>query len=196
MDFRNMRTLSKDELRSFVSEWTLILKAEGVPPEKVLVTVKTLVRVAIAPRVASYDGVMVAKGHTALMTDASQCCIDVYFNEEAARLARARSLASGTAIARKSLSRRVLLKLLVMQPELVGVTIASRLSLNVHQLATFASGTELMPLEVQEHLAEFVLKHEPRLGQLARRLNLQIQASRRYHAGDVVRHLTSRPNMS
>ncbi len=50
-----------------------------------------------------------------------------------------------------------------------------------------------MPLDVQERLASFVLAHEPALGRLAHQLRLQVQASRQYEAGDVVRHLTSPP---
>ncbi len=60
-------------------------------------------------------------------------------------------------------------------------------------LGDYEAGRTLMPLDVQERLASFVLAHEPALGRLAHQLRLQVQASRQYEAGDVVRHLTSPP---
>jgi hypothetical protein len=190
-----MQTLSKEELRSLVCEWTLTLKEEGFPPEKALVTVKTLVREAVLPHVSEYDRSALADDRTALVVDASQYCIDAYFNEAAARLARASTMPGRNAIARNSLSRKLLLRFLVIQPEQPILRLASRLSLDIRELAAFASGMVLIPIEVQERLAALVIAQEPRLAPLARRLRLQLEATRRYQDGEVVRHMTSPPKM-
>ena len=64
-----------------VREWTLLLKEEGFLPEKALVAVKALVREAIAPHIFRYDsGDPADDVRRALVADASQCCIDAYFN--------------------------------------------------------------------------------------------------------------------
>ena len=191
----HMHTLSKEELRSLVCEWTLTLKEEGFLPEKALVTVKTLVREAVSPHVSHYDRSALADDRTALIVDASQYCIDAYFNEAAARLARASTMPGKNAIARNSLSRKLLLRFLVMQPEQPIPRLASRLSLDIRELAAFASGMVLMPIDVQDRLAALVIDQEPRLAPLARRLRLQLEATRRYQDGEVVRHMTSPAKM-
>lgn len=189
---RGMGTVSQDELRALVCEWTLMLKEGGLPPEKALVSVKTLVREAIAPHISSYAGVDLAERPVALLADASQWCIEAYFGKAPPQGARINTR-RGDATARRSLSRALLLKLLVMHPELTSATLAERLMVDPRQLAVFASGTQLMPIDVQEQLADFIAVYEPRLARLAKRLRLQAQAARRYQAGEVVRHMTSPP---
>lgn len=98
------------------------------------------------------------------------------------------------AVAGRSLSRKILLRLLVMQPTLTLCQIASRLSIVESSLVDYATGAELMPLDVQERLAAFVETHEPRLRRVACRLRVQVAAARRYEAGEVVRHMTSPPS--
>lgn len=192
---KQMHTLSKEELRALVCEWTLTLKEEGFPPEKALATVKILVREAVSPHVSQYDRSALADDRTALIVDASQYCIDAYFNEAAARLARASTRPGRNAIARNSFSRKLLLRFLVMQPEQPILRLATRLSLDIRQLAAFASGMQLMPIDVQERLASLIIDQEPQLAPLARRLRLQIEATRRYQEGEVVRHMTGPPKM-
>lgn len=171
------------------------MKGEGFPPEKALVTVKALVKDAISPHIAHYDGAALTHDRTAPVADASQWCIDAYFNEAPERRLREGATSGGNTVARKSLSRRLLLKLLLLQPPHSSATLANRLSVNIRQLASFAAGTQLMPLDVQERLAHLVTEHEPHLARLARRLRLQIEAARRYHEGQVIGHMTSPPKM-
>ena len=189
------RSLSKDELRSWIREWTLTLKEEGLPPEKVLLTVKAIVRETVIPEVSRYGGATVLDHGTTLLADASQSCIEAYFDESLAELESAGAVGTDTTKTRKSLARRLLLKLLALQPELPRAEIASRLSISVSKLAVFTSGAELMPLDLQQQLAAFIITQEPRLSRLAHRLRLQSEAARRYHDGDVARHLTSPPRM-
>ena len=59
------------------------------------------------------------------------------------------------------------------------------------QLASFASGELLMPPDVQHRLAAVVIEWGPELARLARQLELQIAATRRYHEGEVVGHATN-----
>ena len=184
----DVHTLSKHDLRALVGEWTVILKKEGLLPEKVLVAVKTLVRELIAPHVSRYDDVELSENRAPLIADASQCCIEVYFSQPGARAAAPGKATDGNGVARRSLSRSLLMKLLVMHRDLPCGTVASRLSVSLRQLASFALGTQRMPLDVQQRLAELVLRREPRLAQLARRLRVQTVAARRYENGDVVRH--------
>jgi len=80
-----------------------------------------------------------------------------------------------------------------MQPHLSRAILASRLAVPESLLEKCEGGQTLMPLDVQERLAAFVLAHEPCLERLARRLRLQVHAARRYEAGEVVRHMTSPP---
>jgi len=96
-------------------------------------------------------------------------------------------------VARRSLSRKLLLRVLDVQPDLSRHVLALRLAEHESRLAQYESGERLMPLDVQARLAEFVLMSEPRLARGARHLRLQVQAARRYEAGDVVRHMTSPP---
>lgn len=186
----DVHALSKQDLHALVGEWTLILKKEGLPPEKVLVAVKTLVRELLAPHVTRYDDVELSENRAPLIAGASQCCIDVYFRQPGSRTAGRGKAPDGNGVARRSLSRGLLVKLLVMRRDLPCGTVASRLSVDLRQLASFACGTQLMPIDVQQRLAELVLRHEPRLAQPARRLELQIAAARRYQSGEVIRHST------
>lgn len=187
--------LSREELRMLVCEWTLTLRSDGVPPERALVTVKTLVREGIAPLVSRYDDADLGDDRTALVADASQWCIEAYFNDAAARRGRARATPAANGVARRSLSRSLLLKVLGSRPELSAGKLALRLSIDVRQLAAFTAGTQLMPLDVQERLARLVVGEMPPFRRLAHRLRLQIEAAQRYAAGEVVRHGTRPPKM-
>lgn len=188
-------TLTQDELRSLVNEWTLVLKEERFPPEKALVTVKTLVREGIAPHISHYNGSALVDDRTALLVDAAQWCIEVYFNDAHARGAPGRASSGSNSAARKSLSRKLLLKLVVLRPDGLGAALASELSVDVRQLAAFASGTQLMPIDVQGRLATLVIDQHPELARLARRLRYQAEAARRFQNGEVISHSASPPNM-
>lgn len=190
-----MRSLSKDELRSCIRDWTLTLKEDGLPPEKVLLTIKALVRETVVPEISRYDGATVVDHGTTLLEDASQFCIEAYFDESLVELASAREAGTDNVRTRKSFARQLLLKLFELQPELPKTTVASRLSISVSQLAAFASGAEPMPLDVQAQLAALIISREPRLARLGHRLRLQSEAARRYSNGEVTRHLTSPPRM-
>ncbi|HEY2851788.1 MAG TPA: hypothetical protein VGJ18_03030 [Gemmatimonadaceae bacterium] len=96
-------------------------------------------------------------------------------------------------VARRSLSRKLLLQLLALQPGLSLGALALRLGVQENRLRHFEDGQMLMPLDVQGRLSAFVLAHEPRLQRHAHRLRLQVDAARRYEAGEVVRHMTSPP---
>ena len=189
------RTLTKDDLRSLVSEWTLVLREERVPPEKALVTVKTLVREGIAPHISHYDGSELVDDRSALVVDAAQWCIKQYFNGVQARSGRGRASSGCNVAARKSLSRKLLLKVLVLRPDGLGAALASELSVGVRQLAAFASGTLLMPIDVQARLAALVITEHPELARFARRLRHQTEAARRFQDGEVIGHRDSAPNM-
>ena len=80
-----------------------------------------------------------------------------------------------------------------MQPALTRHQVASRLSVAESSLVDYETGEQLMPLDVQERLAAFVEMQEPRLRRLARQLRMQVAAARRYEAGEVARHMISRP---
>ena len=74
--------LTQNELRRLVREWVEELKGAELPPEKVLATVKTLVKEYVVPRYPHYadakdDGV----GRIAFVRDASQWCIEAYFED-------------------------------------------------------------------------------------------------------------------
>lgn len=59
-----------------------MLRGQGLPPDRVLVVVTTFVRDAIAPSVAPHADADASDHHgDALVTDASQWCIDAYFDE-------------------------------------------------------------------------------------------------------------------
>ncbi|HEY2851822.1 MAG TPA: hypothetical protein VGJ18_03200 [Gemmatimonadaceae bacterium] len=70
--------LARDELRSLVVAWTLKMREDGMLPEKVLIAVKTLAKETVAPSVvpSDYD----AQLRQELLADASQLCINTYFN--------------------------------------------------------------------------------------------------------------------
>ena len=91
----------------------------------------------------------------------------------------------------KSLSRRLLVRLMALQPDLDHAWAASFLVVSELHLSEYLTGHQLMPLDVQERLAAFVLIHEPRLSRVAHGLQAQVQAARRYEAGEVVSHLSS-----
>ena len=99
--------------------------------------------------------------------------------------------ANTSTIAAKSLSRRLLLRLLSPREHGSRLKLAAQLGTSESALGEFESGTRLMPLDLQERLAAYVLAREPQLGRLACQLQGQIHAARRYQAGEVVRHLTS-----
>jgi len=94
-------------------------------------------------------------------------------------------------IAKRSLSRGLLLRLLILPAEWSRQSVASALCVSASTLRQFESGETLMPLDVQERLAAFVLENEPALRRIAHQLRGQVEAARRYQAGDVVRHATS-----
>ena len=77
---RGAPPLTRSQLRAVVREWSVMLRAQGLPPEQVLVVVKSFVRDAIAPSVARYADADASDYHgDALVTDASQWCIEAYF---------------------------------------------------------------------------------------------------------------------
>lgn len=83
-----VRTLTRDELRSLVLEWTQALKTAGLPPEKVLVAVKALVKDEITPYVARYvDADPNDYRHDVFVADASRWCIDAYFSKSVSQRA-------------------------------------------------------------------------------------------------------------
>lgn len=94
-------------------------------------------------------------------------------------------------VACRSRSRKLLVRLLVLQPTLSLGLLAARLGVQKKALLAYERGLTLMPLDVQGRLSAFVLAHEPRLQRLAYRLRLQVEAARRYEAAEVVRHLTN-----
>jgi hypothetical protein len=100
---------------------------------------------------------------------------------------------TGKGVARKSLARRLLLRLLVMRPDLTRSLLASRLCIQDSLLAEYECGQRLIPLDVQERLATLALEEDQRLHRVARKLVLQVHAARRYEAGEVVSHMTSPP---
>jgi hypothetical protein len=97
-------------------------------------------------------------------------------------------------VARRSLSRRILLRLYELRPDLSPGTVAPRLGVTTSSLAEYERGEALMPLDVQDHLAAFVLAQEPRLVRAATRLRQQVQGARQYETGQVVSHLTAPAN--
>ena len=78
--------LTRSQLHALVREWSAMLKAEGLPPERVLVVVKRFVHEAIAPSMAhSGNADAVEYRPDVLVTDASQWCIEAYFGQGSAR---------------------------------------------------------------------------------------------------------------
>jgi hypothetical protein len=96
-------------------------------------------------------------------------------------------------VARRSRSRKLLLRLLALQPGVARAVWAARLGVTQSSFDDYEQGRRLMPLDVQDRLALFVIAHEPRVSPLARLLRIQVQAARRYEAAEVVRHLTCPP---
>ena len=78
-------TLSHAELRRLVRYWVGMMKEAGLPPEEVLVAVKTLVRDTIVPRYGRYaDGDDNTDTRVAFVRDAAQWCIEAYFERVSA----------------------------------------------------------------------------------------------------------------
>lgn len=84
---RGAPPLTGSQLRALVREWTMVLRAEGLPPERVLVVVKRFVHEAIAPSLARYtdDDVSDVRRDT-LLAEASRWCIEAYFDAASADL--------------------------------------------------------------------------------------------------------------
>lgn len=73
-------SMSRDELRSLVREWTAVLKEQGLPPERVLAAVKSRVRDVILPHVSHYaDKDVTDPRQDRVMSDSSQWCIEALF---------------------------------------------------------------------------------------------------------------------
>lgn len=186
----DMRTLSIDELRSWIRQWSLILEQEGVPADKALETLRSLVREAVSlHRQAERESAFSAH-RAALILHADQCCAEAYFKGKPSRATRGMTV---TTVARKSLSRRLLLKWLATRYEVPGALSTLRLAVDRHQLAAYVSGMQLMPLDVQGRLADLLMKEEPRLARPARQLRLQVFAARQFGNGDVMRHVNAPP---
>lgn len=76
----NAESISRDELRGLVRDWTARLKEQGLPPERVLAIVKSRVRDAILPRTKRYiDNESSDERQDRLMSDSSQWCIEALF---------------------------------------------------------------------------------------------------------------------
>lgn len=75
-----VRGLVTDEIRSVVRALTAQLCADGLPAEKVLVAVKTVVRELIAPSMTNYvDSQGREYRREQLFEDASRWCIECYY---------------------------------------------------------------------------------------------------------------------
>jgi hypothetical protein len=73
-------SISKDELRALVREWTSGLREQGLPPERVLAIVKSRVRDVILPHTSRYvDTDATDQRQDRLMSDSSQWCIEALF---------------------------------------------------------------------------------------------------------------------
>jgi len=73
-------SLTHDELRRRVRDWVEELKESKLPPEKVLVTVKTLVKETVVPRFSRYaDATDDSDGQIAFVRDASKWCLEALF---------------------------------------------------------------------------------------------------------------------
>ena len=82
---RGAPPLTGSQLRALVREWTMVLRTEGLPPERVLVVVKRFVHEAIAPSVTHYaDADAPNHRRDLLVADASQWCIEAYFDAASA----------------------------------------------------------------------------------------------------------------
>ena len=76
--------LTRAELHRLVRYWVGMLKEAGLPPEEVLIAVKALVRDTIVPRYKCYaDEADEQEARIAFVRDASQWCIDAYFETTA-----------------------------------------------------------------------------------------------------------------
>jgi hypothetical protein len=97
-------------------------------------------------------------------------------------------------VAKRSLSRRVLLRLFELRPDISPRLVAFRLGIIPSTLEEYQRGDALMPLDVQERLVAFAVAQEPRLARAATRLRQQVQGARRYETGQVVGHMTAPAN--
>ncbi len=102
---RGVPPLTRSQLHALVREWSLMLKGEGLPPERVLVVVKRFLHEAMAPAVARSSRADVLDFRVdALLADASQWCIEAYFDSGSDSTARGTSPneTPGDAIERRS----------------------------------------------------------------------------------------------
>ena len=75
-------TLTRSELHRLVRYWVGMLKEAGLPPEEVLIAVKSLVHDTVVPRYSRYaDPADHADARIAFVRDASQWCIEAYFED-------------------------------------------------------------------------------------------------------------------
>jgi hypothetical protein len=76
------RSISRNELRRLVVVMVDILREMNLPPEKVLVVVKAVVRDGISPHIARYvdDAGHPEDRGNALIEDAAKWCIESYFS--------------------------------------------------------------------------------------------------------------------
>lgn len=100
---RRAPSVTRAQLQALVCEWSLMLKGEGLPPETVLVAVKKLVQEAIAPSLAGYaDADMSGYRRDVLITDASQWCIEAYFDRPSSLCRTSPHEANGSQVERPS----------------------------------------------------------------------------------------------
>ena len=86
---RGAPPITRSQLRTLVREWSSMLKAEGLPPERVLVVVKRFVDEAIAPSLTHYaEADAPDYRRDALVSDASRWCIEAYFDSASASALR------------------------------------------------------------------------------------------------------------
>jgi len=75
-------TLTHAELQRLVRYWVAKLKGAGFLPEEVLIAVKSLVRETIVPHYTGYaDETDQSDPGIAFVRDASQWCIEAYYEE-------------------------------------------------------------------------------------------------------------------
>lgn len=73
-------SISRQELRAVVREWTVSLKEQGLPPERVLALVKSRVREKILPHASRYADTNAGDPRQdRLLSDSSQWCIETLF---------------------------------------------------------------------------------------------------------------------
>jgi hypothetical protein len=196
---------TRSGLRHAIERICLDARRSDWPPESILVALKraleaipAVARLARGPErdefVAPLVSLCIAEYYRRPSTFASElpAVLPIGRANERARPRSAEAVRANTStIAAKSLSRRLLLRLLSRRELGSRRMLAAHLAISESTLGDYESGARLMPLDLQERLAAYVLAREPEFGRLARQLQGQIQAALRYQAGDVVRHLTS-----